>query len=123
MADRKLRRAILVLFMPHEEDVTRLAVQSLSLQLRSNDRVFVLLNGGESGRLRQYFESFPQVDFLQSPVNLGVAGGRNKLLAVEFVQNADIVYLVDNDAIVPCDYLDLMQGQLLEDDQYGCPAG
>jgi|GEM_PF-345208 len=119
MTERSLKRAILILFMPHEEEVTRLAVQSICLQLRPDDQVFVLLNGGNSSDWKDFYSGFPQLTYIESPVNLGVAGGRNRLLSQDWVQAADIIYLVDNDAIVPNDYLDQMQDFLLQNPDAG----
>jgi len=60
---------------------------------------------------------FPKIHFIKSPVNKGVAGGRN--LGIQYVENRfdyDYLLIIDNDTVVEKDFIDLLV-QKLESDQ------
>ena len=102
------KRAILIIFMTHEEEVTGIAVASLLPQLSKDDTLLLLHNGLDISSFRQKYKHLPQVEYYESDSNLGVAGGRNYLISQPSCQNSDLVFLIDSDAFVPNDYLDLM---------------
>jgi len=109
----------LLLTMPQEVDVT---IQALDSLLYSGDRnltVLVLVNGGESEALRQCVQSLDHVQFFESPENLGVAGGRAFLAQQGPAKKADIIAIIDNDLLLPTDYLKPLCAQLMQDRKTG----
>lgn len=100
------RANIQILTMEAEIPVTIAAVDSVLCQCREGDVISVLLNGARSSRLRETFEDYPTIRFYESDENLGVAGGRNFLLRTEEAKLARYILFVDNDTLVPCDYVD-----------------
>lgn len=95
-----------VLLMEHEAEVTERALGSLVPQLQADDRISLLLNGAVRPDLRERFSRLPGVCYYESASNLGVAGGRNFLFGQPESRGAAICLLLDNDAVVPRDYLD-----------------
>lgn len=95
-----------ILFMEHEAEVTERALASLKPQLLPHDRISLLLNGAVRPDLRQRFSGLPSVYYHESTTNLGVAGGRNFLFQQPESKGTAVSLLLDNDAVVPRDYLD-----------------
>ncbi len=95
-----------ILFMEHEIDATERVLASLTSQLQPHDHISLLLNGAVRPDLRQRFSAFPNVHYHESAANLGVAGGRNFLFQQPESMITAATVLLDNDAVVPCDYLD-----------------
>ena len=102
----KLNRAILIIFMTHEEAVAAMAVASFLEQMGNNDTLLLLHNGTTGPSFRRKYGSIPRVEYFEEPRNLGVASGRNLLLQQATCLESDLVFLVDSDAIAPRDYLD-----------------
>lgn len=99
--------------MPSEEDVTIETVETLLLSIEDDVIISVLLNGGENARLRELFARYECIKYYESPVNLGVAGGRNYLLKTEEAKNSDIIMILDNDVVPPVDYVKSMASFLI----------
>lgn len=95
-----------VLLMEHEAEVTERALASLVPQLQPHDRISLLLNGAVRPDLRERFSRFPGVHYHEAATNLGVAGGRNFLFCQPESRETEVCLLLDNDAVVPRDYLD-----------------
>lgn len=112
--DKDYRVNVLILLRPQEIDVTVEAVETLLEGLEEGVTISVLLNGGRSDRLRSLFASVPAVRYYESEANLGVAGGRNFLLKTQECQDCDIVMILDNDVIVPQDYVRRLASFLLQ---------
>lgn len=92
--------------MPEQRLVTLDAISYLLRDMREGDTLAVLLNGGRDEALRNLFRTQPQIRFYESDVNLGVAGGRNFLFRTQECMSADLIYIIDNDVVVPRGYLD-----------------
>ncbi len=105
-SDDKVRINVHILFMEHEEDVTLRAIDSVLGQLGPADRISVLLNGAHRPDLKDKMTSVHGINYYESDTNLGVAGGRNFLLQTQEGKTANYIVYVDNDAIIPADYLD-----------------
>lgn len=111
--------AILVLFMEREFDVTTRCLESLLGGIEDNVTISVLLNGGHSAAFKERYDRRPAVKYYESIKNLGVAGGRNFLLNTEECRQSDIVFVLDNDVIVPDDYVGNLAGFLVENKNAG----
>lgn len=100
-----VNRSILVVFLPEEEPAAAWAVGSLLPQIEDGDTLLLLHNGAKDRSFAEKYARLPGVRFFEQCDNLGVAGGRNFLLRQPECRESDLVFLVDSDAIVPCDYL------------------
>lgn len=105
----KIHRAVLLMFMPAEEKATIAAIRSVLAQLTSTDRIVLLCNGGLGNALVEQMRGHALVSCYEVRDNLGVAGGRNYLFQTTEAQEADLIYVIDNDLVVPSDYLDVME--------------
>lgn len=111
---REYRINVLILLRPQETGVTIETVETLLESLEDGVTISVLLNGGRSDRLRGLFGTVPSIKYYESEANLGVAGGRNYLLKTEECRDCDIVMILDNDVIVPQDYVRRLASFLLK---------
>ena len=105
----KIHRAVLLMFMPAEEKATIAAIRSVLAQLTPTDRILLLCNGGIGNALVERMRGHALVSCYEVSDNLGVAGGRNYLFQTTEAQEADLIYVIDNDLVVPSDYLDVME--------------
>lgn len=110
---------IQILFMESEFDVTLRAVESILYQMEDGDTLSILLNGGPRPDFAEKFSALYGVKYYEALENLGVAGGRNFLLKNEECLSSEYVFFVDNDAIIPCDYLKNMKNFLDSDPNIG----
>ncbi len=104
--DRNYRVNVQVLLMEHEIDVTKITLAGLLQQLSEDDNISVLLNGSRNQEFKELCNAHTGIFYYESPLNLGVAGGRNFLLQTSVAKQADIIMFVDNDVIVPIDYIE-----------------
>ncbi|MCK4784390.1 MAG: glycosyltransferase family 2 protein [Desulfobacteraceae bacterium] len=89
-------------------------METLLLSIEDDVIISVLLNGGESPWLRELFSKHECIKYYESPINLGVAGGRNHLLKTEESRNSDIIMILDNDIVPPVDYVKNMASFLIK---------
>ncbi len=108
--------AVAVMMMAGELDDTRLTMESLMRSIRglSGVSISLLLNGSTDEGIRRHFERLPNLTFYASPENLGVAGGRNFLCTRPEVIGTDIIMTLDNDLILPIDYVRRMAEFLVD---------
>ena len=80
-------------------DATADAVAALCAGTRTPERIWVLDNGsGDAERLRARLAD--RATLLRSPDNLGFSGGVNRLLGPALEAGADVILLVNSDALV-----------------------
>ena len=103
-----------VLLMEHEIEVTKITLAGLLQQLQPEDSISVLLNGAVRPDFQELCLAHTGVNYYESPSNLGVAGGRNFLLETPEAKDSDIIMFVDNDVVVPVDYIEASAKFLLE---------
>ena len=115
----RVKVSILILLMESEIDVTVSTVETLVEQLDEDTTVSVLLNGGRNSRLAELFRPDPRINYYESTVNLGVAGGRNFLLDTAECKGSDIVFILDNDVVPPRDYVRNLCKFLLDTEDAG----
>jgi GT2 family glycosyltransferase len=101
------RVAVVVMMMEGEFAATKVMMASLRYSLRDERDVTIslLLNGGENEEINAYFTRTEGMIFYSSADNLGIAGGRNFLFTRPEVIGADIIMVLDNDLILPSDYV------------------
>lgn len=102
---RDYRINVLILCMPDEAKVTAGLLKSLQRALEPGVTISVLVNGGDSAELGRLSGATQNVKYYRSAQNLGVAGGRNMLLNTPECRESDIVLILDNDVVVPGDYI------------------
>jgi len=119
MGHDNIKLSVLMLLMEHEYEATLITLETLLDRLPENVTVSILLNGSSIPELGKLLESFNQVFYYESPVNLGVAGGRNFLLECKECQRADMVMFIDNDVIPTTDIIPYMISFLSEHKEAG----
>ncbi len=107
---RNYRIAVAVMMMEHEFAATRVMMESLRLSAHPAQDVSIslLLNGACRKDIESHFTRIENLTYYCSPENLGVAGGRNFLLTRPEVIGSDIIMILDNDLLVPEDYVGRM---------------
>jgi len=110
---------ILILLRPQEEDVTIETIESVLMNPYDDFTLSVLMNGGNSLRLKRLFQGNERIHYYESPRSLGVAGGRNALLQKKESRSADIIMILDNDVVCPIDYIQSITSFLLKQEDSG----
>ena len=87
---------VAIITRERREDVVR-AVRSVLVDLKPDDRVHVLENGCSQRSTEGLDELFPAVKWHREAENLGVAGGRNRLIELT---DQSLIAFVDDDATV-----------------------
>ncbi len=72
-------------------------LSSVLLEATTEDEIIVVDNGSSDGSAGFIKESFPAVKVIESPVNLGFAGGNNKGVEAAI---GDFIVLLNNDTVV-----------------------
>ena len=100
--------------MEKQWSATRLMLTNVTKVLPDDGVVVLLLNGcDDPDAIREEIARlFPQVVFHVSRENLGVAGGRNFLLDTHEAREADYLFILDNDVLIPDRYFHDMTGFL-----------
>lgn len=104
-----LKIAIITLIREGEGEPFSLYFKSLAPQLDQNRRLFVLANGSAPPDLERQISSSSFVQIDQAPTNLGVAGGRNRLIQKAIEWSPDVIVSLDNDILIPSDYLQTIE--------------
>jgi GT2 family glycosyltransferase len=99
--------AIIMLMMEGELEATKVSLASLlnSIGNEKNISISILLNGSKNSEIKEFFTKIPGVKFYSSEKNKGAVGGRNYLLTKQEIIKSDIILSLDNDVILPTDYI------------------
>ncbi len=99
--------AIIMLMMEGELEATKVSLASLlnSIGNEKNVSTSILLNGSKNSEIKEFFTKIPGVKFYSSAKNKGAVGGRNYLLTKQEIRKSDIILSLDNDVILPTDYI------------------
>ncbi len=100
-------------------DETQLAVLALQASRRPIDEVIVVDNGSSDGEAARLRAALPAARVLESGENLGFSGGCNVGIRDALTRGAELVLLVNSDAIVAPDALAQMEDVLLTDPRIG----
>jgi GT2 family glycosyltransferase len=114
-----LAATVLILSQPSETVVTALTLRHLVHDADPTTTIHVLMNGGFVGELREIAPRSPKIGYHASPTNLGVAGGRNFLLRLPEVREADVIVILDNDVITPPTHVARLVNAVARDPEAG----
>ncbi len=110
------RRISAVVLNYHTPDDTVLAVRSLLASRRRLDRVIVVDNDESAGACARALAPLADaVTYVAAGTNLGFSGGMNVGIRRALESGADAVLLVNSDAIVPPDCVDILERFLFAD--------
>lgn len=82
----------------------------------SNTRILIVDNGSTDSSEAILRERFPDIEIIQTGTNLGFAGGNNAGIRYALAQNADYVWLLNNDTVVDAEALSALV-RVAEDDK------
>ncbi len=102
-----MKVAVIVLNYQGAAD-TLACVRSLEAQTRKPDEVIVVDNASPDGSGAELRKALPEISHLQSPANLGFATGNNLGIRHALAQGAELVWLLNNDAVAAPDALEAM---------------
>jgi GT2 family glycosyltransferase len=121
IAGRNYRVAVVIMMMEKEFAATRVMMASLLAATRGHTGITIslLLNGSEDKEIEGYFTKIEGLRFYRSKENLGIAGGRNFLLTRPQVVGSDIIMSLDNDLVLPTDYVRKMSAFLIANPDAG----
>jgi len=107
------RPSIAAVILNHNTpDDTLLAVRSLQASRRSLDRLIVVDNGEDAACERALAPWEDSIRFIRSPGNVGFSGGCNIGIRAALEAGADLVLLVNSDAVLAPDTLERLEQAL-----------
>lgn len=92
----------------NQRDDTLRCLESLSQMTYPNYRLVLVDNASADDTVTQVREHFPSVEVLVNSLNLGFSGGFNVGLRHALAQNADYVFMINNDTTVAPDILEAL---------------
>ncbi len=101
------RVAAVVLHYSHLEDTVR-CVRSLLAQRFGDLHVYIVSNAETAEAFGTLARAFPDCTVVQSPDNLGYAGGNNIGLALALGDDFELCWIVNPDTVAPEDFLERM---------------
>jgi len=101
------RVAAVVLHYQHVEDTQR-CVLALLQQSYTEQHIYIVSNDEDDEAFDLFVDQFPLCTVIQSPGNLGYAGGNNIALSLARAQGFDLMWVVNPDTVAPPDYLQQM---------------
>lgn len=113
MANNPLIYAVTVNW--NKPDDSQLCLESLFKQDLPNLKVLFVDNGSNDGSVSMVRNQFPQAEVLALPQNLGFAGGYNRGIRAAIDNGADFVFILNNDATVQKDTLQILLAYFKED--------
>ncbi len=103
-------------------DQTWLAVRSLQTSLTPPDRIIVVDNGSADASSASLRETLPGVEVIQNPENLGFPGGCNTGIRAALRHGADFVLLVNSDAVLAPDAIEVLVARMQSEASLGIAA-
>lgn len=91
--------------MSRDFPVATVAIATVAPQLSSSTRHFLLLNDVPDVRVERAVGNDDYQTLWCAGSNRGVASGRNELIRAAMVWGADLFVILDDDIVVPCDYV------------------
>jgi rhamnopyranosyl-N-acetylglucosaminyl-diphospho-decaprenol beta-1,3/1,4-galactofuranosyltransferase len=88
------------------QELLKECLEALAAQTRPVDRILVVDNRSEDGTVEMVRASFPGVDVLELPENVGGAGGFHEGMKAAHAAGADWIWLMDDDTIPRPDALE-----------------
>lgn len=103
-------------------DQTWLAVRSLQTSFLPPHRIIVVDNASNDGSVARLRESLERVDIVEAQENLGFSAGCNLGIRDALAWGADRVLLVNSDAILAPDAIEVLLAGMAADDSIGVAA-
>lgn len=82
-------------------------------------RIVVFDNGSEDGSAEQLQREYPEIQLVRGESNLGFAEGNNRAARILLDSGVDLVWILNNDTLVPADCLGALVRALDEDPGIG----
>jgi len=95
---RKIKHAVILVNFKGWED-TIVCLNSIE-QCKDKPHVIVVDNGSNNGSVEHLLSAFPDLDLIQSPVNLGFSVGNNLGIKKALRMGAKVVHILNNDTEV-----------------------
>ena len=102
---RMAPRVSIVVLNWNQYSLTSECLESLRRIGYPDFKIVVVDNGSHDGSSQRIKRNFPDVKLIESPQNLGVAGGRNLGVRETLEDDPDYVLFLDNDVVVDPDFL------------------
>jgi GT2 family glycosyltransferase len=113
-----MKLAIVLLNYNGWED-TRKCLSSLSALQTGDLNTYLIDNGSIDDQSESILSSFPFVRFHKNSTNRGFAGGNNDGIKMAIAEGADIVFLLNNDAVVAPEVIEELKLAFKQNPQYG----
>jgi len=114
------RLVIVVILTFNQEELTSRCLKSFKEVTYPCMEIVVIDNDSKDDTEINIKREFPKIHFIKSPVNKGVAGGRN--LGIQYAERCfdyDYILIIDNDTVVERDFLYLLVQELESDHTAG----
>jgi len=111
---------VVIILTCNQKEITLCCLESLEECSYKNLEIVVVDNNSDDGTSAALKSVFPHVHLVESPINAGVAGGRN--LGIQFAEamfSYDHLLILDNDTTVAGDFLQPMVDILETDKRVG----
>ena len=112
---------IIVVNWNGKEDTLQ-CLESLRGLAYPNYTTILVDNGSRDGSVAAVRSHFPEVTILDLPENLRFAGGNNKGIELAMTSGAEFVLLLNNDTVVPKDFLGYLVDRIQSDTTIGMVA-
>ncbi len=103
---RETSVAIITMVRKAEFPAAWSSLRTVESQLNSTTRHFLLLNDARDSHLESQLAARRHTELITPGANLGVAAGRNRLIAAALDWGAATIISLDDDLLVPSDYID-----------------
>ncbi len=100
-------------------NLTRDVLQSIVSSSWKANCIILVDNHSTDGSAGQLAKEFPMIEIIQSPVNIGCAGGWNLAARVADEKGVDYLFFVDNDAVVSKDCISRLVATFERDPSLG----
>lgn len=114
---------ITVNFHSDEDTIALLSGLENNKFLPGIDHVFYIVDNSKSTSLKEGLYQFPHAVYVESPGNVGFAKGNNIGLQKALEDGADIVVLINNDTLVPDNFLESIISSPITDEGVGIVGG
>ncbi len=87
------------------------ALDSAAKARRADDLHLVLLNDKSNSELAKTLRDVSGAEIIEAGGNLGVAGGRNRLIREAMARGAEFILSIDDDILAPPDFVDVLTSE------------
>ncbi|MDJ0954263.1 MAG: galactosyltransferase-related protein [Acidimicrobiia bacterium] len=123
MTGETTRTAVITMIRRLEFPAAWSGLRTIEPQLGRDTSHFLLLNDDRDADLEAALASRPHTQVITPGRNLGVAAGRNTLIAAALDWGANTIFSLDDDLLVPSDYLSRIESWIAERQRAGDRVG